>query len=352
MNTLFGISDELAQEKVEHTYSISSELLLGQIIQNKISGMAYDKLNLKSIQREARICLGLYRERNLLLTNYFLSDLRYISELFSQVSFNYAFLKGAYLTHFLYELGHRTSNDIDIFVAHNDISDIQKVLQNNGFVQGTVETNEIVLASRKEIIESKMNNGQTVPFVKHRGDHFFEVDLNFSLDFKPAQDERIVSEMLSSTILVEKEDLRFMTLRFDDFLIHLSCHLYKEATTYEWVESRRDLMLYKFSDINVFVHNHGTADYCNRLIDRIKHFHLEKECYYTFENASIIYPNLNNIESFVNVKESIKPSNLDFMKQVIWPSKKKRFQHNLDFKNWFFCLDRVAQLKEIPYEND
>jgi hypothetical protein len=352
MRILFNIADELNESRIDVSYEENLELLVGQIILNRISGIAYGQIESSALNSEIVKSLKFLKEKNMTLNNEFMHNLRYLSQMLYNTDFEYALLKGAYLTPFLYKAGHRTSNDIDILVSSENVSKIQKLLLSQGFVQGYIRDGLIIPASRKEIIESKMNNGETVPFLKQMDGNILEVDINFSLDFKPSHDKQIVSEMLSSAVYVEKDDIRFKTLRFDDFLIHLCCHLYKEATTYNWLLNRRDLMLYKFSDINVFVHKHGSNNYFRSLIYRIKHFGFEKECYYTLENSSIIYPALNNLEGFVDVKEAVRPSDLNFMTLIIWPSRKKLFQYHMSFTDWFFCSNRISQLEEIPYETD
>jgi len=353
MNLLFEVSNVLSHDKISTSINENIELLIGQIVLNRVSGIAYDKLDLNKLHPEAAKYLKAQKEHNMIMCHSFLRNLEVLSHILSSINVDYALLKGAYLTPFLYKNGHRTSNDIDILVNSVDVSKTQELLLQNGFLQGYLSSkSEIIPSSRREIIEAKMNFGETVPFLKQFDDSMLEVDINFSLDFKPSQDMQIVSQMLSSTVYVENGPIRFKTLKFDDFLIHLCCHLYKEATTYNWVLSRRDLMLYKFSDINVFVYAHGVDNYFDTLVERIKYFRLEKECYYTLENASIIYPNLNKIEGFVEAKDAIRPPDLTFMTQIIWPREKKLFQHHLSFADWFFCPNRIAALEEIPYEAD
>lgn len=100
----------------------------------------------------------------------------------------------------------------------------------------------------------------------------------------------------------------------------------------------------------MFICKYGTTEYFSILTEQIKKYGLEKECYYTFENASVIYPALNEIDDFLKVKESIKPEKLDLMKQIIYPREKKLFKYDMSFTDWFFCPDRISQLEEIPYE--
>lgn len=162
----------------------------------------------------------------------------------------YAMLKGAYLCE-VYPEGCRTSNDIDLLVKPEDVTEIGNRLSSAGFKQGNIRNGEFKAASRREIIESKMTRGETVPYIKEVGlpaMRFLEVDINFSLDYKPG-DTGLVCEMINNAVTEEFDDLRVRTLRRDDFFIHLCSHLYKEATTLPWVEMMRDMTAYKYADI-------------------------------------------------------------------------------------------------------
>ena len=354
MEKIFQISNEYNKEKVVITTDDNMELLMGQILLNRIAGIAYEKIDLETLHYEARKVLKFHIENNILIFNRFINNLSYLSPILQNADFPYALLKGAFLTLFLYPKGHRTSNDIDVLISNENVSTLQSLLLQNGFTQGHVSksSGEVVPASRKEIIESKMNYGETVPFIKLMEGYPLEVDINFSLDYKPSKEKNIISEMLSKAIFVEKDGICFKTLNHKDFLIHLCCHLYKEATTYDWIKWRNDLMLYKFSDINVFLHEYGCEKFFLELDNRIKHFALEKECYYTFEISSTIYPDLNDVNGFARLKESIKPNDLQFMTQVIYPMEKKRFQYSMKFIDWFLCPNRIMELEEIPYEEN
>lgn len=352
MNKLFLLSDALLCDKIKIMPDDDQKQLVEQIINNRIVGIAYKNLDILSLCQEVRNKLVILKENSDMKCKTFQKNLQYLSNLLENVDFKYALLKGAFLSTIVYDFGLRNSNDIDIFIESKDVSKVQDLLIDNGFIQGRLdENNNIVPATRKEIVLSKMNFGETVPLLKLVDGKPFQIDINFSLDFKP-DNRYIVPEMLQNVILVEKTNLIFHTLNIFDFIIQLCCHLYKEATTYDWVVNKRDIMLYKFSDINVFIHKYGSNNYFKDLITRIKHFRVERECYYTLENSSIIYPNLNEVDGFVEAKEAIKPSNLCFMTQITYPQKKKLFIHHMSFIDWFFCFNREKQLEEIPYETN
>lgn len=69
-------------------------------------------------------------------------------------------LKGALLCA-LYPEGCRTSNDIDLLAAPEEVTALGGLLTENGFRQGTLRGGAFVPASREEIIASKMLRGET-----------------------------------------------------------------------------------------------------------------------------------------------------------------------------------------------
>ena len=348
---IFKLSDALLDEKVT-VDSADWELLLGQIITNRVVGIAYKNLKKSDVKmtNEIEQCLKSTLDYNVRKTNAYIEKVKYIGKIMTEGSFNYALLKGAYLATKVYEIGNRTSNDIDIFLHSSDLTECQELLKNNGFIQGNVVNGKIIPATRREILLSRMNNGDTVPFFKMINESLLEVDLNFSLDFKPRGESDIMKKMLSDVEYVELDDIGFKTLKMTDFIIHLCAHLYKEATTYDWVVRRRDLNLYKFSDINVLLRANLDEKLCKELIERIEEFDMKNECYYTFYNAGLIYPKLYENQSFEQLLSRIKPESLKYMKQIVWPVKKEIYEYQYEFKEWFLVEDRVKELKLVTAE--
>lgn len=345
---LFKLCSPNCGNKIKVDGAINIEELFGQIVLNKMVGVVYEKVELKSLNIELQKAIMILQKKYIYINIVLKKHLKYLINILVNFEKNYSLLKGAFLSTNVYSEGQRISNDLDILISSENVSDLQKLLLDNKFIQGFLtDSNEIKPATRKEIIEAKMNFGETVPFIKIIDNEPLVIDINFSMDYKVASEKELIREMLARTEYATFEDVKFKVLNPIDFLIHLSCHLYKEATTYDWVIRRKDLMLYKFCDINVFINKYGSNEYFCNLVKWIKKYKFEKECYYTFENSSIIYPELNDIDGFKSMKESIKPDNLDFMKQIIYPRKKKLYQYDMNFTDWFFCHDRVSKLKEI-----
>lgn len=351
---LFRLCDIFNKEEINLEHCDYEELL-GEIILNRMAGVAYNNLSFlnKRVPKEFKEALQVIFSHNMKKAQRFKKNVKYMSMIFSECGFSYAFLKGSFLSTVLYDEGLRTSNDIDILLNSEDISSCQQLLIDNGFIQGHFsETGGIIPATRREIIQSRMNYGETVPFLKLLDNELLEIDVNFSVDFKPSSNGSIVKQLIRNSRDIDFEGIKIRTLCDVDFIIHLCCHLYKEATTFNWVVSNRDLTLYKFCDINLIMHHYGNKEYFNELLARIHHFNVEKECYYTFENSSIIYPGIRDIEGFEEFMECVKPNDLHFMKQIVFPMEKKLYEYNMGFEEWFFCKDKITNLKEISYEEN
>lgn len=335
-------------EKIKIEPTDSQEFLMGWIIMNRCSSIAYKNLDLETIHRDNLMALNVLKSSDEKRAKIFQKNLFSISKLLETVDFNYSFLKGAFLSTALYKLGDRTSKDFDILIESKNVSALQKILLADGFVQGWpgADDQSIIAATRRQIIESRMNFGETVPFIKIVDGVPVSVDVNFSVDFKPDEGVGLVPKLLNNVEEVSGEGFEFKSLSKVDFLIHLCCHLYKEATTYDWVKSRRDLDIYKFSDINVFLQKFGGADFFENLAQHIKEYGIEKECYYTFKNASMIFPKINDIENFGKCLIEIEPENLDYMKEIIYPREKKMYYYNESFLDWLMSNDRTSLLKE------
>lgn len=323
--------------------NIRYEELLGQILMNRVGGIVYERIaKCSDIAFPKNFCRSLEAVylMNVAENEWYYTGVRYLTKVLSKADFKYAFLKGAVLIPSLYRKGQRISNDIDILVHANSLTQCQNLLKENGFVQGHYnwQTKQVRKADRREIIMAKMNFGETIPFYKEIDGKILCVDINFSVDFKPG-DPRIIEILLDSVCEVSIGDISLKTLAHKYFFIHLCCHLYKEATTFDWVKTNRDLSLYKFYDIYLFVNKYFDKSFIGQVINCIKELGMEKECYYTMKNTIVIFPEMENSD----VREflaAICPDNLDFMHQIFIPSEKISYVYEQSFTEWFLTPNR------------
>jgi len=330
--------------------------ILGQLLFNRVGGSAYKILKecslLAKVNREFRSVLKTIFDASREKAKSFKSAMSDLSDMLRDVGISYALLKGSLLV-YMYDDGLRTSNDFDILVNENDISVIASILKKNGFKQGHIRTGEFILASRFEILSSRMNRGETVPFIKEINlpqMQYCEVDINFSLDFKAKQETNIVHEFLQNTQpLIKTDNSTLNTLDRSHFLIQLCAHLYKEATVINWVVMSRDISLYKYMDIYLFIQEYFDKEFINQMTFEIHKYGLEKECFYSFHYTKELFGIKS--EYLDQLLKDIKPSDLLFLKQVIGPAESKIYQYDDNYIDWVFCSNRRDKLYEVKFES-
>lgn len=334
----------------EELLEFASSSVLGQLFFNRMQGIAYDTLKhhrlLGKVNREFRNSLKYSYEHNIEKNNSFLQCVKYVSSILSQCDFNVAMLKGAYLC-FHYPNGYRTSNDIDLLVLPEDVTVLGSLLLKEGFKQGNIRNDEFVPASRKEIIESKMMRGETVPYIKEVNlPHmkYLEVDINFSLDYKNSETD-LLESILSKTEVIEENGIKIPTLNKYDFFIHLCSHLYKEATTLPWIEMHRDMTLYKYADIYLLLSEMSENDIL-AIFNHATELGLDKICAYTILETVELF-DIDNTYAVNLAKEALKEE-MSFILTVVSPKDKKTFMYStLGACERFFMENRVTDLKEV-----
>lgn len=322
--------------------------VLGQIFFNRMQGIAYGTLKkhglLGKVNREFKSSLQSAYEYNQEKNKSFFKCVNFLSDIL--LDCKAVMLKGAFLCAY-YPEGYRTSNDIDLLVMPEDIGKISDILLKAGFRQGNIRNGEFVPAARKEIIESKMMRGETVPYIKEVNlphMRFLEVDINFSLDYKNGNTD-ILSSMLERSCFTKVGKMKIPTLDKTDFFIHLCSHLYKEATTLPWIEMRRDMTLYKYCDIYLLLS--GMTDFeFETLQKRAKELGMEKICAYAIYETAELFDVLDS--KIAEESKKVLEDDKNFMRRVISPKDKKVFLYKTDdITKRFFMEDRKRDLTEV-----
>ena len=334
----------------ESLLDAATPVVLGHLFFNRMQAVAYGTLKkhglLGKVNREFRNSLKGAYIQNIEKNNSFFQCVELIDDALAECKCKYAMLKGAYLCK-AYPAGYRTSNDIDLLVHPKDVTEVGNALLKANFKQGNVRNGKFESATRKEIIESKMMRGETVPYIKEinlPGMQFLEVDINFSLDYKPG-DTDLLNEMMNNTQFVKLGDFRVRTLRGDDFFVHLCSHLYKEATTLPWIEMMRDMTLYKYADIYMLLSDMSKTE-IDTLFARAKQTDTEKICAFAVSQMSELF-NFENHYAVDKANEILK-SDPDFIHKVISPKDKKTYLFTeKSVAARFFADDRKSLLEEV-----
>jgi len=335
--------------------SIHWPYVLGQLLFHRMGGAAYYTIRgcglLGKVNREFRNSVKMAYDSGKTKSESLKSSLTMFRDIIGSADFPYALLKGAYLVS-LYPTGLRTSNDLDVLISQKDLSKMETSLKSAGFVQGNIRNFNFTPASRTEILHSRMNRGETIPFVQAidlPDMEWLEIDINFSLDFKAKQENDTVDSLLCDVRpLIETEKEPLLTLSPADFMIHLCCHLYKEATVYAWVEMERDLSIYKFADIYLLLSKWTETMFYSDLSARINEHVLNRECYYALLRTKELF-DIKNVE-LDKLLSDICPENIDFLTEIIRPDKSIAYRYDEDFTDWLFMSGRKDYLHEIKDE--
>ena len=333
----------------EELLKFATPAVLGHLFFNRMQAIAYGTLRdhglLGKVNREFRNSLRSAYEQNVEKNNSFYWCIQYLDEVLSKCNCKYAMLKGAYLCHY-YPKGYRTSSDIDLLVRPEDVTQLGNALSIAGFMQGNIRNGEFIPATRKEIIESKMLRGETVPYIKELNFpnmRYLEVDINFSLDYKNSATNTL-DMMLEKVSKREIRGAEVRTLDESDFFIHLCTHLYKEATTLPWVEMMRDMTLYKYCDIYLLLDDVSVPQ-IEKIFERAKTLGMEKECAFAIIQTSKLFDVSNRFAE--EMAGCILMNDPDYIHRVISPKDNKTFiftEKNI-FER-FFADSRKELLKE------
>ena len=323
--------------------------VLGELFYNRMAATAYGTLKaaalLNKVTREFRNSIDLAYQQNLEKNNSFFICLKRLTKILNSKEQKYAMLKGAYLCG-IYPAGYRTSNDVDLLVRPEDVSEIGDALILAGFEQGSIQNGEFKKATRREIIESKMTRGETVPYILEVNlpyMRFFEVDINFSLDYKNG-DEQVVNSILERAVNRYVNGVKIRIPDRYDFFIHLCTHLYKEGTTYPWVKMKRDMTLYKFSDIYLLSDDFGELG-ISELFYRAKELEAAEMCACAIIWTDALF-GLKN-ENIVATARKELEGKQSLLNSVIVPSENKIFRYcEKDIKKRFFSDNRTELLEE------
>ena len=328
----------------------ASPEVLGHLFANRMQGVAFGTLKkhhlLGRVNREFRNSLAHAHEQNIQKNESFYQCIAMLNDILSSCDLPVAMLKGAYLCS-RYPAGYRTSNDVDLLVSASDVTTVGKLLAKAGFQQGSIRNDEFVPATRQEIISSRMLRGETVPYIKEVGlpfMKFFEVDINFSLDYKNGTDN-LVEKLLSKVCRKQTASGEIPSLCDEDFFLHLCAHLHKEATTLPWIKMGRDMTLYKYCDIYMLL-TENSNNQMQQIFQRSLELGLEKVCAYAILETIELFEMDKTWVTQWAIKTLADTPN--FHLQVTSPAEKKLFQYQTQpVSKRFFMKSRFSDLKEV-----
>lgn len=110
-----------------------------------------------------------------------------------------------------------------------------------------------------------------------------------------------------------------------------------------WVEMERDISLYKYCDIYLFLYKFMNEQFAKNFIEQVCCINLNNECYYALYYAKELFEIENKYLD--KVLKEIEPKDRTFMKQVIELQTGKVYFYDMSYTEWVFCNDRKEKLK-------
>ncbi len=326
--------------------------IIFQMITHRTANMFYYNLKKfkqagkleKEIQRLLEAQWQVYGERN----RHYLKELTEVLRIFNEYKVVVPVLKGNLLASIVYPaLETRIFNDLDLIMKLDDVDSVTKALESIGFVQGHFdeEKQQIIAASRKEKILQQMVSHELQEFQKLSDNKFaslVQVDVNHDILWKGNCPYKVsTKELIERALPVDINGAEGYMLDYIDNIIQLSCHLYKEATLMMWVTDLRDLKIYKFADLYMYVKKFFEKIDWKLLVERVSGYGLEKVVYYNFHYIEMMFGALVPEA----VMDSLRPSDLTYLDEYGIENKEASIWE-YDFFTRLFDTNRVLTLAE------
>lgn len=302
----------------------------------------------KELQRLMDSQWQVYEERN----NYYLQELSCILKEFEKNKVIVPILKGNLLASTVYpSIETRLFNDLDMLMKLDDVAHVTKSLESIGFVQGHYDEEQgvIIEASRKEKMLQQMVSHELQEFQKISDNKFaklVQVDINHDILWKGNCPYKVdTRDLIKRALPVEINNSKGYMLDYIDNIIQLSCHLYKEATLMMWITDLRDLKIYKFADIYMFVKKFYEQIDWQQLVERVKGYVLEKVVYYNFYYIELMFGEIVP----KNVMSSLQPADFTYLDEYGIENKEPSIWE-FDFFTRLFDTNRVLNIGQDKIE--
>lgn len=315
-NTDFGNNEKLSA-------TLDWDYIIHHCTQHKLLPVLYNRIKnvLRVPQHIVRILDNEYKIRKHIYSKQRDEYLCLLNEL-SKAGLKIILLKGVYLAEKCYnDPLERPYLDMDILIQKHETEDVFRVMKSLGYVQGKYnkETHAIEELDNNRLIGYESELQHYGEFVKLSSSDFFPV---YSVDVHHRLSTVFDSFCYNSSLLfqrAEKENIQginFWRLSNEDFLLHLSSHLYWHTLSLRDIISGRDMRLLSYFDIALFISKNKIN--WEKLFEYAKESGLENALYYTLYHCQLIFGN-------------IVPNDI----YITWDMQKVKAISNTIYDRWF-----------------
>lgn len=289
-NTDFGNNEKLSA-------TLDWDYIIHHCTQHKLLPVLYNRIKnvLRVPQHIVRILDNEYKIRKHIYSKQRDEYLCLLNEL-SKAGLKIILLKGVYLAEKCYnDPLERPYLDMDILIQKHETEDVFRVMKSLGYVQGEYnkETHAIEKLDNNRLIGYESELQHYGEFVKLSSSDFFPV---YSVDVHHRLSTVFDSFCYNSSLLfqrAEKENIQginFWRLSNEDFLLHLSSHLYWHTLSLRDIISGRDMRLLSYFDIALFISKNKIN--WEKIFEYAKESGLENALYYTLYHCQLIFGNI------------------------------------------------------------
>lgn len=280
--------------------------ILGYLCYHRVAGLAYETINAVNVQKlDFPVFFAIYmiHQSQSIRTELQKEYVKSISSALCEANIEHVFLKGSVLSSTIYPVGTRAFNDIDILVSKKSIQSVKKVLCELGFLQGKYDYKKGAVDEfdQDTITQAINTRGEMAPFVKivnEKTIKTIDVDVNFSLDWKPDGSDEAVDHFLNERVLTPVDNnFSIYSLKEEHLFIHLCNHFYKDSALVDLVKKRKVLDLYKFVDIYTFIQTYFEGIGPEKIFDDSVRYGFDRHVFFTLNYIIKVFPDILAIKN-------------------------------------------------------
>lgn len=319
--------------------------ILGCLCYHRVAGLAYEVINAVDVRKlDFPVFFTLYmiHQSQSIRTMLQKEHIRSISSALREANIEHVFLKGSVLSSTIYPVGTRAFNDIDILVSKKSIQKVKKVLYELCFLQGKYDYKKGVVDEfdQDTITKSINTRGEMAPFVKivnEKTIRTIDVDVNFSLDWKPDGSDEAVNYFLNERVLIPVDNsFSIYSLKKEHLFIHLCIHFYKDAALIDIVKKRKVLDLYKFVDIYTFIQTYFEKINSEKIFDDSVKYGFDRHVFFALNYIIEVFPDILTIKNVDVLYQKYNYINADVMTLIF-----DQYNSEIKMKDKSDLMDRL-----------
>lgn len=299
----------------------------------------FDKAYIKYINNEKRMHI-------------FINECKMV---FEKLDIPYAFFKGFVLSKAAYGNAFiRVSGDLDVLVSPQNVKFLNEVLLDSGFIQGTLESSDIIPTSHEKKVFQRVYSHQVVPYIKKLNSKtcpYICIDVNTNVMWGESKKRINLDELLIQRQKDIIDGFSFFKLDSITEFIVLCLHHYKDMNSI-YLLSKGSLKLRLFVDIYRYVKERKKDLPVEQLCEKSRKLGVMQYVYFCLVHTKTLFsdPILDEYIQMFRNQEGIDLLNMFGLspdEQKTWGNTIEERLFDPKFKETFFNLLDEKDVKKI-----